>query len=193
MDEWDVLRRNQDLIQRPKYLRYNGWDMRGKLMPGVITWSLTAQPLPSAPSLPVEHPVSKTISQKPDLFKIVTPINVPALRYFLRKHPNRVFCDSICEGFENGFWPWADVDPPGYPQSHDETRPGPRDEEKSEFVRRQRDIEVEKGRFSDSFGTELLPGMSSSPTFAVPKEGSSKLRLVTDQSAGPYSVNGMCA
>jgi hypothetical protein len=122
MDEWSVLNKNRDLIQKPKYLRYNEWDSRGKLTPGVISWSLSASPLPSAPSLPFEHPISKTIRERSDLFKIITPINVPCLRYFLRKHPNRAFCNSICEGLENGFWPWANVDPPGYPATHDESR-----------------------------------------------------------------------
>jgi hypothetical protein len=62
-----------------------------------------------------------------------------------------------------------------------------------DFMQKQCNIEIQKGRFSDSFGTSLLPGMFSAPTFAVPKEGSSKLRLVTDQSAGTYSVNDMCS
>jgi len=193
MDKWNVLERNQDLIQRPKYLHYNGWDMGGKLTPGVVNWSLTASPLLLAPSLPVEHPVSKTISQKPNLFKIVTPINVPSLHYFLRKHPNRMFCESICNGLVNGFWPWADVDSPGYSITHDESRLSLGDKEKLDFVQKQQDIEIQKGHFSESFGTSLLPGMFSAPTFAVPEEGSSKLRLVMDQSAGSYSVNKMCS
>jgi hypothetical protein len=193
MDEWSVLERNQDLIPKPKYLRYNGWDPRGIFTLGVIAWSLTASALPSAPSLPPDHPISNTIKQKPALFKIVTPINVPALRYFLREHPNQAFCNSICNGLENGFWPWANVDQPGYPVTHDKMRSPPRDDEKLCFIRKQQDIEIKKGRFSSSFGTSLLPGMFSMLTFAVPKEGLSKLRLVTNQSAGPYSVNDMCS
>lgn len=193
MDKWSVLRKNQDLIPKPKYLHYNKWDLRGKLMPGVITWSLTAPPLPSPPSLSAEHPVSRTIRQEPHLFKIVTPINVPALRYFLREHPNWLFCDSISNRLEHGFWEWANINPDGYPETHDEVRPATHDNEKLEFMRKQQDIEIQKGQFSNSFGTSLLPGMFSSPTFAVPKEGSLKLRLVTDQSVGPYSVNNMCS
>jgi hypothetical protein len=75
--------------------------------------------------------------------------------------------------------------------THDESREDNKDAEKLKFIRTQRDIEEQKKRFSPSFGKELLPGMYSMPTFAVPKKGSSKFRLVTDQSAGKFSVNSM--
>jgi hypothetical protein len=66
-----------------------------------------------------------------------------------------------------------------------------KDEEKLEFICTQRDVELRKGRFSSLFGDKLLPGMYSVPTFAVLKEESSKFHLVTDQSAGKFSVNSM--
>jgi hypothetical protein len=55
----------------------------------------------------------------------------------------------------------------------------------------QRDIEITKGRFSPSFGTDLLPGMYCMPAHAVPKPHSDDLRMVTDHSAGPFSLNSM--
>ena len=45
--------------------------------------------------------------------------------------------------------------------------------------------------FSESFGNKLLPGMYCMPVFAVPKPHSTDLRMVTDQSAGKFSLNSM--
>lgn len=58
-------------------------------------------------------------------------------------------------------------------------------------MRKQRDIEVAKNRFSAPFKHELLPGMYCMPIYAVPKPHSTDLRLVTDQSYGNYSLNSM--
>ena len=67
----------------------------------------------------------------------------------------------------------------------------PKNAEEAAFLRNQRDKEVAAGRFSESFGSELLPGMYSSPIQAVEKKGSTDYRLVTDQSTGDYSLNSM--
>ncbi|KAF7783258.1 hypothetical protein Agabi119p4_2634 [Agaricus bisporus var. burnettii] len=178
---------------RPKYLRYNHWDLDGRPSPSVMSWSEKAEALPSPPNLPFDHAIMSTIRGHPHLFQIVTPLNVHIFRQVLikSKHPNPDFCNSVCDGFVRGFWPWANVEPAGYPETHDEQGSEMKEKEKLEFVRKQRDAEVQKGRFSGSFGQDLLPGMYSVPIFAVPKEGTSKLRLVTDQSAGKYPVNGM--
>jgi len=53
------------------------------------------------------------------------------------------------------------------------------------------DAEVRKGRYSEDFGPDLLPGMYSSPTHAVPKPGTDTFRLINDQSAGEFSPNSM--
>ncbi|XP_006460709.1 hypothetical protein AGABI2DRAFT_117638 [Agaricus bisporus var. bisporus H97] len=192
-DEWSVLTQNQNLVVRPKYLRYNHWDLDGRPSPSVMSWSEKAEALPSPPNLPFDHAIMSTIRGHPHLFQIVTPLNVHIFRQVLikSKHPNPDFCDSVCDGFVRGFWPWANIEPAGYPETHDEQGSEMKEKEKLEFVRKQRDAEVQKGRFSGSFGQDLLPGMYSVPIFAVPKEGTSKLRLVTDQSAGKYPVNGM--
>ena len=50
-------------------------------------------------------------------------------------------------------------------------------------------MEMAKGRLSQSFSTELLPGMYSSPIHAVPKAESADFRLVTNQSGGKFSLN----
>jgi len=135
--------------------------------------------------------VRKTIFDNPHLFCIVTPINVDHFQSLLSDHPNLPFVESVCAGLRHGFWPWANTQIEGYPSIYDGARPTPHDEKKAAFLRDQRDIEIAKGRFSSSFGTDLLPGMYCMPAHAVPKPNSSDLRMVTDHSAGPFSLNSM--
>ena len=107
-------------------------------------------------------------------------------------HPNRPFVDSVLRGLREGFWLFADEQPDDYPLTWDETRAPFQDDQVRQFLRDQRDEEIAAGRWSPSFGPDLLPGMYSMPIFAIPKrEGSDKLRLINDLSAGRYSVNSM--
>ena len=94
-------------------------------------------------------------------------------------------------GLREGFWPWADTLREGFPITHDESRPMTDDEEQASFIREQCLKEQLKGYYSDSFGTDLLPGMYSMPIYAVPKPNSTDLRLVTDHSAGLFLLNSM--
>jgi len=135
--------------------------------------------------------VSKTISENPSLFEIVTPINVNRFEDLLSDHPNQPFVRSVCTGLREGFWPWANTLKDGYPVIHDGSRPTPADPKRAKFIHDQCKIEVEKDRFSKSFGTDLLPGMYSMPVHAVPKPGSTDFRMVTDHSAGSFSLNSM--
>ena len=64
-------------------------------------------------------------------------------------------------------------------------------EDELKFICAQRDKEIELGRFSESFGKDLLPGMYSMPIHVVPKPHSSDFCLVTNQSAGNHSLNSM--
>ena len=43
----------------------------------------------------------------------------------------------------------------------------------------------------ESFGNDLLPGMYSMPIYAVPKPRSEDLHMVTDHSAGSFSLNNI--
>jgi hypothetical protein len=173
-------------------LRYNLWYPDALLTPTIAEWSETAVPLPPPPLAEIDDPIScQTISENPSLFKIVTPINVDRFQELLANHPNPLFVESVCAGLRRGFWPWANTLKDGYPSIYDGARPTPSDERKASFIRDQRDIEIQKGRFSDSFGHDLLPGMYCMPAHAVPKPNSTDLRMVTDHSAGPYSLNSM--
>jgi hypothetical protein len=77
------------------------------------------------------------------------------------------------------------------PLTNDESRPKPHNEKHASFLHDQCLNEQQKGRYSSSFGADLLPGMYSMPIHAVPKPNSTDLRLVNDHSAGPFSLNSM--
>ena len=135
----------------------------------------------------------ETIRDNPHLFEIVTPINVDRFEELLASHPNTPFVQSVCTSFREGFWPWAITQKEEYPVTWDYSERPPKTEQEASFLREQRDIEISAGRYSEGFGTHLLPGMYSTPVHAVPKPRSVKLRLVNDHSAGPFSLNSMIA
>ena len=63
------------------------------------------------------------------------------------------------------------------------------DEKQVNFIHEQCLKEQQKGYFSKSFGTDLLPGMYAMPIYTVPKPHSTDLCLVTDHSVGFFSLN----
>jgi hypothetical protein len=153
-------------------------------------WTERAKPLPTVPAHELSNTAAmNTIKDNPDLFKIITMINVDLFERLLRNHPNRPFVDSVCRGLREGFWPWANTHHECYPSVVDESLGMPRDIKQQNFLRTQRDHERSKGRFSGSFGRDLLPGMHASPIHAVPKTHSEKLRMVINQSAGQFAPN----
>jgi hypothetical protein len=155
-------------------------------------WMEFAKALPTVPLCELQNNIaSQTIIDNPTLFDIVTPINVNRFEFLLQDHPNQLLVQSVCRGLREGFWPWADTLKPGYPTTHDTSISMPEKDSDADFLRPQRDIEVEKNRFSAPFGPDLLPGMYSMPIHAIPKPRSTDLRMVTDQSAGQYSLNSM--
>jgi hypothetical protein len=151
-----------------------------------------ARPLPSVPlSEFANHLATETIDHYPDLFVVDTPIRVDTFERLLIHHPNPLFVRSVVNGFRNGFWPWADTRVGEYPYTLDESFGDPKDQRELDFICGQRDKEISMGRFSESFGESLLPGMYSMPIHAVPKPHSTDLRLVTNHSAGEFSLNSM--
>jgi hypothetical protein len=133
----------------------------------------------------------KTIAQNPDLFKIVSPIKVDAFEKNLKDHPNQPFVKSVVRALKNGFWPWADTSDPTLPTTYDGSRQRQSitNKHKADFIRQQRDEEIELERWSKPFSKKLLPGMHSSPIAAVPKSTPGKYRLIVDQSCGPHALN----
>jgi hypothetical protein len=128
----------------------------------------------------------------PHLFKVSTEIRVDRLRELLKNHPNPAFVDSVLATLEEGAWPWADSKHgDGFPITWDNSRILPKTEREREFLEAQSHEEERLGRYSPAFGPDLLPGMYSTPVLAVPKARSTKLRLCSHMSAGPYCQNNM--
>src|SRR5882724_1409606 len=72
----------------------------------------TALPFPSVPLSELHNKTAlHTIASRPDLFKIVTTINVDTLNKLLTSHPNRALVNSVCLSLRYGMWPFANVDP----------------------------------------------------------------------------------
>jgi hypothetical protein len=180
------------LGRRPRYLRYNVYRDDDMISRSSAEWTETARPLATVPLSEFSNTLARrTIDQNPGLFTVETPINVDEFEKSLIHHPNPRFVQSVLGGFRNGFWPWADTRVGEYPDTWDDSIEDPRNKEQLDFICAQRDKEIEAGRFSESFGPDLLPGMYSMPIHVVPKPHSSDFRLVTNHSAGLFSLNSM--
>jgi len=184
-------RSNEEGLQ-PKYRRYNLWGADNQKPMTTAEWSKTAIPLPRPPKSELENTIANaTIASHAHLFAVKTPINIEVFQALLSHHPNPLFVDSILAGLREGFWPWANTLSPLFPLSHTQDPNGRYDETHLSFFRDQLRHEQECSRYSPSLGTSLFPGMYSMPIYAIPKPGSTNLRLVNNHSAEPYALNSM--
>jgi hypothetical protein len=179
------------MAKRPRYLRDMIWSLDEPCSSPTAKSSLFASPMPLPADSDFILAALDTLNARPDLFAIVTPINVSAFEDLLRDHPNRPFVVSVLRGLREGFWPGADTSKDGYPLTWDFSHRPLANEEHIAFVQGQVDEEVRLHRFSPPFGPDLLPGMYSTPIHVVPKPHSTKLRLIVDHSTGSYSLNSM--
>lgn len=171
------------------------WGNRAKSLSGTALWTETAEPLPHPPTLEFSNDIAlTTIKQNPHLFKVSTPINVDRFENLLTftHHPNLPFVMSICLGLRERFWPWADTHPGLYPTTWEVPTPSLNPEVEHHFIHDQIKKEELVGWYSLTFGWDLLLGMYSMLIHAIPKEGG-KFHLVTNHSAGEYSLNSMIA
>lgn len=134
-----------------------------------------------------------TIHAHPDLFAIVTPVNVDVFESMLEGHPNRALVDSVVVGLREGFWPFADADGMDLPSSWDEEG-SPLSREAEAFVENYAQEEERAGRYSAPFGPQLLGNsMYCMPLFAIPKPNTDIMRVINNHSAGNFSLNSMIA
>ena len=160
-----------------------------------VTYTETAFPVPAVPWSDLQYKdISDTIAKYPHLFKVVTPVHVEELEHILSQHPNCTLVKSICDGFCNGFWLFADTEDPGrQPVGAVMRKSGlpDLDDKSINFLRRQRNLEIELNHYLEGFGGHLLPGMTVQPIFMAPKKGSLKLQLINDHSMGSKSLNSL--
>ena len=113
------------------------------------------------------------IETNPDLFQVNCSLNIDQFHELLVNHPNRALIDSVCQSLHEGYWPYADMKfgdiKAGYPTTLDMSLKVSTSNEHLDFIQEQVKVEVAAGRYSTSFGPELLPGMYSSPVHAVLK------------------------
>ena len=82
-------------------------------------WTEFAEPLPRPPPCEYENfSVHQSLSERPDLFRIVSPVKVAVLEELLKTHPNKAFVASVMDGLWYGFWPWATTNKEGYLTTH---------------------------------------------------------------------------
>lgn len=176
----------------PKYRRYNIYDLSGKPLPNTADWTITAQPLPRPPPAELANETNNaTIANNPHLFHVSTPINIDRFQELLATHPNQPFVQSVITGLREGFWPCADTTREDYPVTHDAHIGTTTDNDEKQFLEKQIEMERGKGRFSEPFGPDLLPGMYSMPIHAVPKDNGRTFRMVVNHSATKKSLNSM--
>jgi hypothetical protein len=178
--------------KRPRWARDFLWETHEISESPSAQATETAPPVPGPPENELHNEIGlRTIHEHSDLFKIVTPVDVDLFESLLKHHPNRPLIDSVCQGFRQGFWPWAQTDQPGYPTTWDNADRVISNPTHQQFLREQQDTEIALEQYSPTFGRQLLPGMYSMPISVVPKPHSDKLRLINNHSAGAYSCNSM--
>ncbi|KAG2754245.1 DNA/RNA polymerase [Suillus brevipes Sb2] len=155
---------NEEIARGQRFRRHHVWSPSMSACSRTALWTETADPMPRPPSVEFDNlEALKTIKSRPDLFKVSTPIRIDVFKSLLAHHPNPALTQFAPDSAK------AEED----------------------FLRSQIDKEVEVGRYSQPFGSDLLPGMYSMPIHAVPKPNSDKHRLVTDHSAGKFALNSM--
>jgi hypothetical protein len=100
-----VLREVLDLrAKQPHWVRDLMWTDLDLGISHAALWTRSAAPLPQVPLKEFHNlEAMNTISSHPDLFKIITPINVPQFKDLLVDHPNQPLVDSVVHGLTHGF------------------------------------------------------------------------------------------
>lgn len=172
------------------------WNASSSYLTPSSSATIYLPPLPSPPDPhdPAYATTRQTVAAHPELFKIVTPINVDRFVRLLDRHPNRALVASVERGFREGFWPLIDVgDEEWFTRPFPERSPT---EEEMRFLIAQVKKEEALGRLSPVFSrsTEpLWPGMCEVPVHAVPKSDSDDFRMVINHSIGPGAPNDAIA
>ena len=94
-----------------------------------LVFFTSADILEHAPPMPLPPPCSsfpmhflKTLDGNPQLFKIISPINMAKLKYLLLDHPNQPFVKSVLQLMREGAWPWAHTPPSSFWPFNDQSQ-----------------------------------------------------------------------
>ena len=132
-----------------------------------------ASPVPRPPPRVRFHPdFLRTVDNNPNLFAVVTPIQVERFEFLLTEHPNWPFVESVLRALREGAWPWARP-PTDFLMVHDLSYLGTKLEDNDDyaaFAQQEADKETVLGRFSQPFPV-LLPGMACMPTYVIARKG----------------------
>src|SRR5882724_11230954 len=73
-----------------------------------VSFTEIVDPLPNVPISKLHNPVpNSTITSHPHLFKIITLVKVDRFEQLLATRPDQSLIQSMCQGFREGFWPFA--------------------------------------------------------------------------------------
>lgn len=82
-----------------------------------------APPVPMPPPQSSFHPdFLHILDSHPELFKIVTLVNVDWLKFLLSDHPNQPFVSSVVRMMCEGAWSWASVPSSDFPLINDQSQ-----------------------------------------------------------------------
>lgn len=105
-----------------------------------------ADPVPVPPHEFADSNALCVVAAHPDLFYIVTPINVDRFEVLLQDHPNQPFVYLVRHALHEGFWPWADTSDLSYPSISDNSmKTSSKTDEQIHFIHDQLHEEIHLG------------------------------------------------
>jgi len=132
-------------MKKPRFHRLMWTKGEAGLTPAA-TYTETAAPLPDVPVVDLENDVvTNTLTNHPDLLKIVTPLNIDEMEKMLITHPNQVLVESLLTGLRRGFWPSTDTMMLGSVDDEPVQHQQKLDDSTVAFLRTQRDLEMRVG------------------------------------------------
>ncbi|KAJ3883766.1 hypothetical protein F5051DRAFT_390865 [Lentinula edodes] len=178
---------NVGRVENPSLSRFTrGFGFRDKvelLRSRTTSFTESDDPLPRPASTEFENPPWHTIQENPHLFRVQTPITADHLEALSKAHSDQPSVKSVVVGLKEGFWPWASTRPSDdFSITWNNLWASLPSEKEQDFVNTQGELEAQ----SQPFGTDLLPGMHSTPAIAVPKPRSEALRFVAHQFTGEF-------
>jgi hypothetical protein len=107
------------VVKCPRYLHGMAWFIDESSFSPTAKSSLYVNPLPSPGICDFSETALTSLKLQPDLFTIITPMNITIFHELLQNHPNCAFVEFILKGLSEGFWPCTDTALDSYPLTWD--------------------------------------------------------------------------